>query len=127
MSKYDAAFAPRDPSELARDGARAATASVQSSLYGRLRREFGSSKAGVIAWMMLHAADGAHRDHDEACAALDGRTNRELSELVAAAEGALRAAKADGTREVAGRVREAMGAAIDRARGRMGLEKIERL
>lgn len=103
-SKYDAAFAPRDPSELFRDALRAATASVQSSLYGRLKRMFGSSRAGTIAWMMIHASDPAHRDHDAAHAALVARSFREVAELWDASGGALKAAKTPEAKKIAERV-----------------------
>ena len=118
MSKYDAAFAPRDPSELARDAARAATAWVQSSLFNRLKRAFGTSNAGTIAWMMLRAADPSHADHDAACEALKARSGRELAELWSAAEGCEKAARG-GALEVARSVRGALEVYVAMARAKV--------
>lgn len=119
--KYASAFAPRDPSELARDAARAATASVQSSLYGRLKKAFGLSNAGTIAWMLLHAADASHRSHDEALAALESRTRRELSELWNASEGAVRAAKTGEARAIAVAVHGVVESVVARERAALGI------
>ncbi len=119
-SRYAAAFAPRDPSELAADARRAAVASVQASLYGRLRREFGASGAGTIAWMLLHSADRSHRSHVEAYEALAGRSHSELCALHEAAEGAVKAARTESAREVASSVLATVTLAIAAGRAAAG-------
>jgi len=125
-TKYDALFAPRDPSKLAADRASAAVPSVQSSLYGRLRREHGNSGAGGIAWMLIHAASPASRHHDAALEALHGRTRAELGSLLLAADGALGAAKTLESVTLARAVLESVKAAITAAMTARPVTSLER-
>lgn len=124
-SKYDDAFAPRDPSELAAARAaaavRAATLSLQSSLYNRLRVEFGNANAGVIAWMLIRAADPLSPHHDAACVAMAARTSREVGSLFEAAEGALNAAKGPEAAALAKRVFDVVGVEIARIKRERGI------
>jgi len=115
-TEYDALFAPRDPSERAAAAvatlSRAATLSVQSSLYNRLRAEFGNSSAGGIAWMLIRAASPDSPHHDAALEALQGRTRAELGSLLLVVEGALGAAKTPETAALARAVLETVKAAV---------------
>lgn len=113
---YAAAFAPRDPSELAEAAARAAgrlaRAALQKSIYGRLRGEFGDSRAGTVAWMLIHAVDEGHRAHGAAREAM-GRLDRfQLGMLLDAAEGAVKAAKTPDVAAIARRILDMVSLAL---------------
>src|SRR5882724_361854 len=114
---YAKAFAPRDPLEVSADAARTVLASVQGSLYGRLRGKFGMSNAGTIAWMLLHAAEVTHRNHAAAIEALESRTIPELTALIVAAEGAVKAAKTAEGRTIAQGVWALLRRTIDKRMG----------
>ena len=117
---YDRAFAPRDFFELAAAARVAAAASVQASLYGRLKRSYGGSGAGTVAWMLLHAADPDHKRHDAALAALEKRTPSELATLFQATEGAVAAARTAETKEIASRAHANVTLVVGRVRAALG-------
>jgi hypothetical protein len=90
MSKYDSLLVdlakPRNvtPSERAAGAA----ASVQTSLFGRLRKARGSAVAGRTAWMLVRAGSPSHVDCGAALDALATLPDSDLRTFVIVACGA---------------------------------------
>lgn len=91
MGKFDKVNAPTDPADLDRATVTSGALSLQSSIFQRLKRKLGSSKAGQTGWMMVRLAQEDHADHAEAKGAADNMTIEGLGDLVVVAEAATKA------------------------------------
>ena len=114
MSKYAALLSdlakPHDVTPLERG--RAAAASVQTSLFGRLRKARGSAVAGRVAWMLIRAASPDHDDCSEALDALATLPVADVRTFLIVARGARDTLKSADAAALAGRVVEALETAL---------------
>jgi len=114
MSKFDALLADLAAPQVVtpRERAHAAACSVQTSLFGRLRRGRSGSNAGRLAWMLIRAAQPDHVECGDALNALAATSTEDLRVWLIAARGARDSLKSAAAAAVAGDVACAVEAAL---------------
>jgi hypothetical protein len=79
------AFDPPTPGPLSTSVAQ----SVQSSLYQRLRKTY-KDRAGDVGWLLVRLGQPDHREHDEACQAVNARSLADITAFLAVVRAAPR-------------------------------------
>jgi hypothetical protein len=99
-----------------REAAHAAATSVQTSLFGRLRKARGSAVAGRVAWMLVRLGQGDHADSGAACEALQGFADSDVRTFLLLAHATRDSLRAGPGAALAG----AVAAALEVEGGRRG-------
>lgn len=114
MSKYASLVADlSSPVEVtSRELATRAAASVQSSLFGRLRKARGSTMAGRLGWLLIRAAQPEHADYRAAGEALASMGETDLRAFLSVARAARDSLPDPAAAALAGAVAAAIEAAL---------------